>query len=71
MPCAGSPPEAPAWHIGSACSARHLGPWGETCVGFRPCTPFMDKFDVRMPNDASLLAENLPALCAGVDWQAT
>jgi formylglycine-generating enzyme required for sulfatase activity len=40
--------------------------YSETCVGARPCTPYMDKFDVYKLDDSTLLAENLPALCAGV-----
>jgi formylglycine-generating enzyme required for sulfatase activity len=45
---------------------RYVYGWSEMCVGARPCTPWPDQFDVRRLDDGSLVAEGVPAMCAGV-----
>lgn len=48
---------------------RYAFSMGEMCVGARPCVPWPDRFDVRRLDDATLLAEAVPAVCAGVGEQ--
>jgi formylglycine-generating enzyme required for sulfatase activity len=45
---------------------RYVFGYSETCVGARPCTPWPDQFDVRSHPGDALLAEAVPAFCAGV-----
>ena len=45
---------------------RYSFNWSEVCKGARPCTPDFDQFDVRRLDDASLLAEHVPTICAEV-----
>ncbi|MBN2494026.1 MAG: SUMF1/EgtB/PvdO family nonheme iron enzyme [Deltaproteobacteria bacterium] len=39
---------------------------GGPCAGARPCTPWPDLMDVRELDSGELIAEGLPAICAGV-----
>jgi len=48
---------------------RYAFSMGEMCVGARPCVPWPDQFDVRRLDDATLLAEAVPAVCAAVGEQ--
>ncbi len=45
---------------------RYVFGWSEVCKGARPCTPDFDRFDVRSLVDGSLLAEDVPTVCAEV-----
>jgi formylglycine-generating enzyme required for sulfatase activity len=45
---------------------RYVFDYSEMCVGARPCTPWPDRLDVHSHPDGALLAEDVPAFCAGV-----
>lgn len=50
---------------------RYVFGWSEVCKGARPCTPDFDRFDVRRLDDGSLLAEDVPTVCAEVGPNGT
>jgi len=42
---------------------RYVFRWSEVCVGYRPCTPSFDRFDVRDQATSALLAGMQPTTC--------
>ncbi len=56
--------------VEAAFDGRHyVFDYSEVCVGARPCTPWPDQFDVYSHPGGVLLAEAIPAICAGVGPQ--